>query len=109
VTSPTHADLVRTEVASNSPPVEVACDESGYEGEKLIRTTTDVFAHASVRLDIESATNGVQEIRYVLRRRNIRPTIYFINRPYETKVCSRQAQDTRRVHMGVASSTSASS
>jgi hypothetical protein len=67
VTSPTHADLVRTELASNSPPVEVACDESGYEGEKLIRTTTDVFAHASVRLDIESATNGVQEIRKRIR------------------------------------------
>ena len=30
--------------------LEITCDESGYEGEKLIGTTTDVFAHAGVRL-----------------------------------------------------------
>jgi hypothetical protein len=29
---------------------EIACDESGYEGEKLIGSTTPLFAHASVRL-----------------------------------------------------------
>ena len=29
---------------------EIACDESGYEGEKLIGSTTRLFAHASVRL-----------------------------------------------------------
>jgi hypothetical protein len=29
---------------------EVACDESGYEGEKLIGSTTRLFAHASVRI-----------------------------------------------------------
>lgn len=29
---------------------EIACDESGYEGEKLIGSTTRYFAHASVRL-----------------------------------------------------------
>ena len=30
--------------------VEVACDEPGSEGEKLIGATTDVFAHPGVRL-----------------------------------------------------------
>ncbi|KUL32668.1 hypothetical protein [Actinoplanes awajinensis] len=29
---------------------EIACDESGYEGEKLIGSTTRLFAHASVRI-----------------------------------------------------------
>jgi hypothetical protein len=29
---------------------EIACDESGYEGEKLIGSTTRLFAHASVDL-----------------------------------------------------------
>jgi hypothetical protein len=31
--------------------LEIACDESGYEGERLIGTTTRLFAHASVRID----------------------------------------------------------
>jgi hypothetical protein len=30
--------------------LEIACDESGYEGERLIGTTTRLFAHASVRI-----------------------------------------------------------
>jgi hypothetical protein len=30
--------------------IEIACDESGYEGEKLIGSTTRLFAHASVRV-----------------------------------------------------------
>jgi hypothetical protein len=30
--------------------MEIACDESGYEGEKLIGSTTRLFAHASVRV-----------------------------------------------------------
>jgi hypothetical protein len=47
--------------------LEIACDESGYEGEKLIGTTTDVFAHASVHLDTESATACMQELRRRIR------------------------------------------
>ena len=43
--------------------VEVACDESGYESEKLIGGTTDVFAHASVGLDVESAAACMREAR----------------------------------------------
>jgi hypothetical protein len=50
-----------------SRPLEVACDESGYEGANLIGATTDVFAHASVRLNTESATNCIQEIRSRIR------------------------------------------
>ncbi|MFL6076255.1 MAG: hypothetical protein ACJ73S_22920 [Mycobacteriales bacterium] len=47
--------------------VEIACDESGYEGDKLIGTTTDVFAHASVRLDLAAAAGCVGELRARIR------------------------------------------
>ena len=47
--------------------LEIACDESGYEGENLIGATTDVFAHASVRLNTESAANCISEIRNRIR------------------------------------------
>lgn len=43
--------------------VEVACDESGSEGEKLVGGCTDVFAHASVGLDPASAAACVREAR----------------------------------------------
>jgi len=56
-----------TEFASTSQLPEVACDESGYEGENLIGATTDVFAHASVQLSTESATNCIREIRRRIR------------------------------------------
>jgi hypothetical protein len=45
------------------PPVEIACDESGSEGEHLIGGNTDVFAHASVNLSIDTAAACVREIR----------------------------------------------
>ncbi|MBB3729550.1 DUF3800 domain-containing protein [Nonomuraea dietziae] len=44
-------------------PTEIACDESGSEGEKLIGGNTTVFAHASLRLTEESAAECIQEIR----------------------------------------------
>jgi hypothetical protein len=43
--------------------VEVACDESGSEGEKLIGGTTDVFAHASVDVDHDVAVACIDEVR----------------------------------------------
>lgn len=46
---------------------DIACDESGYEGEKLVAATTDVFAHASVRLDPAAAQACVQELRRRIR------------------------------------------
>jgi hypothetical protein len=47
--------------------VEVACDESGSDGENLTGGNTDVFAHASVRLPVESADAYVREIRNRIR------------------------------------------
>jgi hypothetical protein len=47
--------------------VEIACDESGYEGEKLIGGVTDVFAHAAVALDKTTAAACVAELRQRIR------------------------------------------
>ncbi|MET9000360.1 DUF3800 domain-containing protein [Amycolatopsis sp. NPDC004169] len=44
-------------------PVEIACDESGSEGENLLGGETDVFAHAGVRMSWPEATACVAEIR----------------------------------------------
>lgn len=52
---------------SSTGAVEIACDESGSEGEKLVGGVTDVFAHAGVRLDIESAAACVSELRRRIR------------------------------------------
>ena len=43
--------------------LEITCDESGYEGEKLIGTTTTVFAHASVHLSVDAAGIAMRELR----------------------------------------------
>ncbi|GGS50037.1 hypothetical protein GCM10010156_05940 [Planobispora rosea] len=43
--------------------LEIACDESGSEGEKLIGGNTDVFAHAGVRMTVEAAADCMREIR----------------------------------------------
>ncbi|MEV6912055.1 DUF3800 domain-containing protein [Amycolatopsis sp. NPDC051071] len=48
-------------------PLEIACDESGSEGEKLIGGQTDVFAHAGVRLSIEEAAGCLVELRRRIR------------------------------------------
>jgi hypothetical protein len=47
--------------------VGIACDESGYEGEKLVGGVTDVFAHASVVLDESAAAECVAELRRRIR------------------------------------------
>ncbi|MEU0072784.1 hypothetical protein ABZ027_24995 [Streptomyces sp. NPDC006332] len=47
--------------------LEVACDESGSDGENLTGGNTDVFAHASVRLPVAHAAAAVQEIRDRIR------------------------------------------
>jgi hypothetical protein len=44
-------------------PVEIACDESGSEGENLVGGETDVFVHAGIRLAPAAARACVQEIR----------------------------------------------
>jgi hypothetical protein len=51
-----------------SPSIpEIACDESGSEGENLIGGNTDVFAHASVHLPTSSAETCLLELRDRIR------------------------------------------
>ncbi len=47
--------------------MEIACDESGSEGEKLIGGQTDVFAHAGVRLSVEEAAECLERLRARIR------------------------------------------
>jgi hypothetical protein len=47
--------------------LEIACDESGSEGENLIGGNTDVFAHASVLMPVEAAANCILELRTRIR------------------------------------------
>jgi hypothetical protein len=51
----------------NGRSVEIACDESGYEGERLIGVSTDVFAHAGTRLDVAAAEACMRELRERIR------------------------------------------
>ncbi|MEV1001670.1 hypothetical protein [Nonomuraea sp. NPDC050202] len=44
-------------------PLDIACDESGAEGEKLVGGNSDVFAHASVLMDAGAAAACVGELR----------------------------------------------
>ena len=46
---------------------EIACDESGYEGDKLVGGVTDVFAHAGVDLGLDAAAACVAELRRRIR------------------------------------------
>lgn len=48
-------------------PVEIACDESGYEGEKLTGGSTGSFAHASVSVAFGEASDCVAELRRRIR------------------------------------------
>ena len=47
--------------------VEVACDESGLEGEKLVDGCTDVFCHASVALTVGEAEECMGTLRRMIR------------------------------------------
>lgn len=51
----------------SGPVLEVACDESGSDGENLTGGNTDVFAHGSVSLSVSSAAAAVREIRDRIR------------------------------------------
>ncbi|MEV0621883.1 hypothetical protein AB0I81_51790 [Nonomuraea sp. NPDC050404] len=46
-----------------SEPLEIACDESGSEGEKLVGGNSDVFTHAGVLMSAEAAAGCVAELR----------------------------------------------
>lgn len=47
---------------TNSPP-EIVCDESGYEGDRLIGGETAMFAHGSIRMSVEEADTLITELR----------------------------------------------
>ncbi|MEU3855585.1 hypothetical protein [Streptomyces sp. NPDC029554] len=47
--------------------LEIACDESGSDGENLTGGNTDVFAHGSVSLSVAAAAAAVREIRDRIR------------------------------------------
>jgi len=49
---------------------EIARDESGYEGEKLVGGVTDVLAHAGVHLSTAAAADCVGKHRAARRRRS---------------------------------------
>ncbi|MFD4673968.1 NAD-dependent protein deacetylase of SIR2 family [Lentzea sp. NPDC058450] len=47
--------------------MEIACDESGSEGEKLVGGVTAVFAHAGVALSETEAAGCVDELREMIK------------------------------------------
>ena len=50
--------------------LEIACDESGFSGGNLVgRGHSPVFAHASVRIDSDTATQLVQRLRHEIGAR----------------------------------------
>ncbi|MFI5839296.1 hypothetical protein ACIA8K_06215 [Catenuloplanes sp. NPDC051500] len=48
-------------------PVEIVCDESGYEGDRLVGSTTALFAHASVLISEAEAATILAELRARIR------------------------------------------
>ncbi|MDX3456391.1 hypothetical protein PV396_31360 [Streptomyces sp. ME02-8801-2C] len=56
-----------TDVTRQHTHVEIACDESGSDGENLTGGNTDVFAHASVDVPKECAAAAIREIRDRIR------------------------------------------
>lgn len=46
---------------------EIACDESGYEGDRLVGGVTDVFGHAGVDLAPGAAADCLAELRRRIR------------------------------------------
>ncbi|GIH03965.1 hypothetical protein Rhe02_20320 [Rhizocola hellebori] len=44
--------------------LEIACDESGWEGSNLAAANSDVIAHASIRLDIDAAAEWIRALRH---------------------------------------------
>jgi hypothetical protein len=48
---------------STEHALEIACDESGWEGSNLAAGNSDVIAHASIRLDIDTAIECMRALR----------------------------------------------
>lgn len=58
-----------SESTSESPWVEVACDESGFSGTNLLDPTSPVITHASVDLAVPAAADVIDVLRDRLHRR----------------------------------------
>jgi hypothetical protein len=54
---------VDTTQTSSEHALEIACDESGWEGSNLVTGNSDVIAHASVRLHIDEAADCIRVLR----------------------------------------------
>jgi hypothetical protein len=55
---------VETTQTSIEHALEIACDESGWEGSNLACANSDVIAYASVRLDIDVAAECIRALRH---------------------------------------------
>jgi len=53
--------------SSSAPAREIACDESGSEGDRLVDGNTAVFSHAGVSLSVDAAAACIAEIREQVR------------------------------------------
>jgi hypothetical protein len=52
--------------------LEIACDESGFSGGNLVgRGHSPVFAHASIRIDSDAASQLVQQLRHEIGARGV--------------------------------------
>jgi hypothetical protein len=54
--------IVQTTHPTIAPALEIACDESGWEGANLVAGRSDVIAYASVRLSVDAATECLHEL-----------------------------------------------
>jgi hypothetical protein len=54
---------VGTAQTSAEPALQIACDESGWEGTNLATANSDVIAYASVRLPIDGAAEAIRALR----------------------------------------------
>jgi hypothetical protein len=61
---------VETPQTSTGHALEIACDESGWEGSNLVASNSDVIAHASVRLPIDAAAECIRALRGRSRQHN---------------------------------------
>jgi hypothetical protein len=60
---------VETDPSRSHPALEIACDESGWEGSNLVTGSSPVIAYASVRLSLEAAQTCIRELHSRLGRR----------------------------------------
>ncbi|MEV7014726.1 hypothetical protein [Streptomyces sp. NPDC093991] len=62
-----HQDVAAPPGDGDGTVLEIACDESGSDGENLTGGNTDVFAHAGVRVPVPAAAGALREIRDRIR------------------------------------------